>query len=163
MSQPPPNPWGGSPFSHPPQPPQPPQRPFPWTPVAIVAGVGLVITVLCGGLVVYSGTLGRALLAIQPSCTVGVTGTAATFTIEGWSTNQDCRNIVSGKPSFLGTFPSGQVYLYTGTPTNPEVCEVDVQGRHVIVRDEGVLKLVGNALCQAMQQQYLSTPSPGAP
>ena len=156
MNQPPPNPWGASPFPQPPPPPRPVKQPFPWMPVALALGVGLVI-VLVLAVFLYSSTFGRALRAIQPSCTVGVTGTAATFTIEGWSANQDCQNIVSGKPSFLGTFPPAHVYLYTSTPTNPEVCEVDVQGRHVIVRDEGVLKLVGNVLCQAMQQ-----PTPGA-
>jgi hypothetical protein len=45
--------------------------------------------------------------------------------------------------------------------SKPEVCEVDVQGRRVNVRDEGVLKLVGNALCQAMQQQHASARTPG--
>lgn len=150
------SPWGGQPFPRPLQSPRPPQQQFPWLPVSIALGVGLVV-VLSLGVIVYSGTFQRTLLAVEPSCTVGVTGTAATFTIEAWSANQDCQTIVSGRPSFLGTFPPAQVYLYTSAPTNPEVCEVDVQGRHVIVRDEGVLKLVGNALCQAMQ---LPTPTP---
>jgi hypothetical protein len=158
QSLPPRDPPPYPPHSHPQQyyspsfpPPPRPLRSFPWTPVAIALGIGLVLA-LSLGVALYSGTAQRILLAVQPSCTVGVTGTAATFTIEGWSANQDCQNIVSGKSSFLGTFPPTRVYLYTGSPTNPEVCEVDVQGRHVIVRDEGVLKLVGNALCQALQQ-----------
>ncbi len=119
--------------------------------------------VLCLTALLYSGTLGRALLAIQPRCTIGVTGTAATVTIEGWSANQDCQRIVSGQQSFLGTFPATHVYLYTGTPTNPEVCEVNVQGRRVIVRDEGALKLNGNAVCQALLQHASGTSKAGRP
>jgi hypothetical protein len=123
--------------------------------VAIILGVGLVL-MLCLGIALYSGALQRTLLAIEPSCTVGVTGTAATFTIEGWTANQDCHSIVDGSQSFLGTFPPSQVFLYTGTPTNPEVCEFDTNGRHVIVRDEGLFKLVGNVLCTAWRNPQQS-------
>jgi hypothetical protein len=122
----------------------------PWRVVAAVGGSILLVCLVAAG-ALYSGTVQRGLLAIEPNCTVGITGTAATMTIEGWAANQDCSTIVGGRSSFLGTFDPSQVYLYTTTPTNPVVCELDRQGRHLIVRDEGVFKIVGNALCQALR------------
>src|SRR5260221_7784882 len=122
-----------------------------WLWVGAICGSILLLCTVAAG-VLYTGTLQRALLAIEPTCTVGITGTAATLTIEGWTANQDCQTIVSGHPSFLGTLDSSRVYLYTTGLTNPVVCELDRQGRHLIVRDEGVLKLVGSALCRALQE-----------
>ena len=106
----------------------------------------------------YTGALQRFLLSIEPTCTVGLTGSAATMTIIAWSANQDCDDLFAGKTTFLGQGTSDVadlnklVYRYTGTPTSPVVCELDIKGRHIIVRDEGALKLVGTQLCENLQR-----------
>ncbi len=147
--------WSGSPA------PAQPQRHFPKGPVIWVVSIALGMCLL-GIILLYSGSLQRLFLAIEPSCTVGVTGTAATMTIQVWSANNDCNALVKNQLSFLGApaAQSGGFYLYTETPTNPVICEVDDQGRHIIVRDEGALKLVGGALCSALEQQIQQQQTP---
>lgn len=124
----------------------------------LLAAAALLMLLFClmlGAFVLYGGSLSRILAAVEPSCTIGIAGSAATITIQGWSAAQDCNQILSGQPSFLDSSGklAGGIYQYTETPTNPVVCELNDQGRHVIVRDEGMLMLVGNSLCQWLEQQ----------
>lgn len=94
-----------------------------------------------------------ALRGVEPACTVGLSGSAATITIQGWSATDDCNKIVSGQPSFLGgPAAPGNVYLVTGAATAPVLCELDKQGRHLIVRDQGFLTLVGTGECELLQK-----------
>lgn len=132
-----------------PAPPPPPQKPS-RAPFYLAMGLVALILFL---LIAYSGAFNSLIQAIEPSCTIGLTGTAATITIEAWSANQDCDAFFAGNPTFLGPAvenPTKNYYRYSGTPTEPVVCEGNDQGRHIIVRDEGALKLVGNSICSSM-------------
>jgi hypothetical protein len=139
----------------------PPQRSGRRGPALIV--VLLVIILLLAGAYLYRDSLSNVVSSAQPSCSLGVTGTSATLTIRGWSASQDCDDILAGRSNFLGSsFPPTNIYKYTGSPTTPIVCEMDEQGRHLIVRDEGSLKLAGNELCFRLRKQPTPVPSPTA-
>ncbi len=62
--------------------------------------------------------------------------------------------MVAGRPNFFGGSGSssgGTVYQVTQTPTQPIVCELDYQGRHVIVREAGTL--LGTLVCKGLQEK----------
>jgi len=72
-----------------------------------------------------------------PSCTIGVTGTAATVTFRGWKSTSAC-----------ASFESRDTYRLTSdAPTQPVICEYVIQGQTATVRDEGALKLIGASIC----------------
>jgi len=108
----------------------------------------------------YWPQITTALISIEPSCTVGITGTAATITIQGWQATQDCNNLFSGNqgPNALQIDPT-KVYRLDSPPGEPVICQVDRGGLRITVRDEGILKLVGNAMCQAILSP---TPQPSS-
>ncbi len=122
----------------------------------ICYGIFLVIAVLImAGLAgLYWPQINKAMHAIEPNCTIGVTGTAATVTVQAWTANNDCHQVINGETAFLsGPLPPKTVYEGTQDTTAPVVCELDMQGRHIIVRDRGLLKLVGNLICQELYKQ----------
>lgn len=87
-------------------------------------------------------------IALGPKCTIGVTGTAATLTVQGWQAADACN-----------TFDPGQslgLYRYAGSVTTPTICQFRMERLLFTVNDEGALKLVGNVLCAALR----SRPSP---
>lgn len=91
-------------------------------------------------------------LSLEPTCTVGVSGTSVTLTIQGWTAPQDCADLLAGRPNFFGgtgTGTGGTIYQVTQTPTQPVVCELDYRGRHVIVREASTL--LGMLVCKALQ------------
>ena len=94
----------------------------------------------------YAPQIISALISIEPSCTVGITGTAATITFQGWQAAHNCTTLISGNQSLQITL--AKVYLLDSPPNEPIVCQVDKDGLRITVRDEGILKLVGNTLCQ---------------
>ncbi len=62
--------------------------------------------------------------------------------------------MVAGRPNFFGGSGSssgGTVYQVTQTPTQPIVCELDYQGRHVIVREAGTL--LGALVCKGLRDK----------
>ena len=152
-------------WTQPPTSPPPPKR-RPWLLISTLMVSSLLVVVIVVALLVfvlYRNTVEQSVLAILPSCTIGYTGSAATITIQGLTANKDCDDAVAGRPGLFcsnpGGCPANRFYHYTGTPTNPEVCETDYHGRHIIVRDEGVLKIVGNQFCQSLMSPQ-STPTP---
>ncbi len=79
-----------------------------------------------------------------PSCTVGVTGTAAKLTFEGWGASGSCDNQLH----------TAGAYRYNGPlPNEPVICQYTIHGIRATVRDEGVVKLVGNLLCADLTKQ----------
>ena len=86
---------------------------------------------------------------LHVDCTVGFVGTAASVTVQGVLAGQSCQQILNGSK---GTF--GQPYALTVAPTQPVVCEFTQGMQTYMVRDEGLLKLVGNALCYAINKAH---------
>lgn len=79
-----------------------------------------------------------------PSCTVGVTGTAATLTFKGWNAWGSC----DAQLASAGLYRSDAATL-----TAPIICQYTTHGMRATIRDEGSLKLVGNVLCQSLRKQ----------
>lgn len=105
--------------------------------VALLIGIG--VTVL--GLFLWFGV-------INASCTLGINGTAANITFQGPNASSVCSGTVQRNPSHY--------YQYQGDPTGTELCVGDYQlnsggSVHYIVRDTGLLNLVGSAVCKSLQ------------
>src|SRR5579864_4349952 len=87
--------WAGTPIT--PQPPVPP--PLPKAQKGHKALISLIIAALLLLLplfgYLYAPQIMSALISIEPSCTVGVTGTAAAITFQGWNSTNDCTALVS--------------------------------------------------------------------
>jgi hypothetical protein len=80
------------------------------------------------------------------NCTVGVVGTAASVTVQGIFAGRQCRAWLhdsEGQP--------GQFFELTQTPAQPVVCEYSHARLHFTVRDSGILKVVGNGICQSLR------------
>lgn len=125
----------------------------------------LLVLVLFAGVAfaVYAPSFDDLLVSLQPHCYVGVTGTAASITVRGWTANSDCDQIVTGSDTSLIHSHTLNFYRLTEPPQQPVICEIDYSGRHLIIRDEGMLKLVGNSLCayflQSSTGSQTSTPT----
>lgn len=81
----------------------------------------------------YRTQLGLFLRNLEPSCSISFIG--ATITVQAWSANDDCEQMLFGPDNFTGVdwkggHPASEV---SGTIT----CEYDLAGRHLIVRDAG--------------------------
>jgi len=119
----------------------------------IILGVTLAILVVV--IPLYWSQISHLFLGLEPSCTIGVTGTNATLTIQAWDADSACQQLVDRN----NAQHPGQYYIFTGETNAPVLCEVDMQGRHYTVRDQGIFDLVGNALCKGLEGQG-STPNP---
>lgn len=73
------------------------------------------------------------------SCTVGVSGTDATLNVRGWRASTLCARLVD--KSTRG------YYRRDAAPGGSVLCEYDDAGRHYTVRDQGVMMLIGRAVC----------------
>ena len=106
---------------------------------------------LVGVLLAIAGTAGIAYanedvgMAIGPSCTIGVTGTAASLTVKGWRAVDACNTFDAGTSILL--------YRYSGAVTTPAICQYQMQGLRFTVNDEGVLKAIGNILCASLRSK----------
>lgn len=111
----------------------------------------LIIAVLTILAVVYLSTLPRSSSApavlSPPVCMVGITGTRATVTVEGWGAPDFCNRFVA--QSSIG-------YLRTQPVTEPVVCEYQLGDLHITIRDQGLLLIWGNKLCQELRDRVQS-------
>jgi hypothetical protein len=112
----------------------------------VLTGLALLLS---GGALLYAfPQVGRV---IEPTCTVGLTATTTTITIVAWSAHDDCDRLVHGKTNFLGSpVPAGSIYATNPAPYT--LCELDIQNRHLIVRDRN-LNLVGSGECELLRLQ----------
>lgn len=106
----------------------------------------LVAIGICGA-TLYQQQLSVFFRNLEPSCSIGIGTTAVT--VQAWSANDDCQKMLLGQDNF-----TGQNWLKLGaSPVSDTsgaiVCEMDMQGRHVIVRD-GSMSNNGAAICAMM-------------
>lgn len=99
------------------------------------------ILLFLGGLFYFS---------VTEECTVGVTGTAATLSIRGYSAKTSCDQWL--RNSTVATYT-----LTHGTPATPIICQYVIGRRFgadttATVRDEGSLKIVGNTMCDSLRK-----------
>jgi len=79
-------------------------------------------------------------------CYVGVKGTA----------NDTCKALIANPAKYVGDIAEDSakdLYAMSERPTEPQVCEYTIDGRNFIVRDEGMLKVVGNVLCSGLAKR----------
>lgn len=86
-------------------------------------------------------------------CYVGVTGTEASVTVKDMFPDETCQAIIANPAKYFGDIAedtSKDLYAMSEAPKQPVVCEYTVEGKHFIVRDDGMLKVVGNILCNGL-------------
>jgi hypothetical protein len=87
------------------------------------------------------------ILPIPTTCTIGVSGSAANVTLAGIAANHACDEASS---------QSTMLYHMSETPQGNELCEGDIQNKgvslHYIVRDSGLLNLVGGYICSKLRE-----------
>jgi hypothetical protein len=89
-------------------------------------------------------------------CYVGVRGTAATVTVKSTFSGETCKALISNPAKFVGDIAEDSakdLYAMSERPTQPQVCEYTIDGKTFIVRDEGMLKVVGNVLCSGLAKR----------
>ena len=91
-------------------------------------------------------------------CYVGVRGTAASVTVKSMFPGGTCETLISNPAKYVGDIAEDSakdLYAMSERPTQPVVCEDSIDGRRFVVRDEGVLKVVGNILCSGLARRAL--------
>ena len=89
-------------------------------------------------------------------CYVGVSGTAASITVKGMFPDDTCKALISNPARYIGEVAEDsprQLYSMSERPTQPVVCEYTVDSKHLIVRDDGMLKVVGNIVCSGLAKR----------
>ncbi|MBM3175032.1 MAG: hypothetical protein FJZ93_04790 [Chloroflexi bacterium] len=82
---------------------------------------------------------------LRTECYVGVKGQAASITVRGPLAGQTCSDIVAKQK-----WNPAQIEFYEldRPPSEPILCEYDISGLHVIVRDRGLIPAIGMLLCE---------------
>ncbi len=122
----------------------------------------LFVFFIVGGVIVVEisslAQFGAMVWPFPVSCTLGITGTAANVTLSGFGANLACSKGVQQYTSVLYS---------SSNPAGNEMCEGDIKADgipvHYLVRDSGVLNLVGNYLCSQLSKGMLPdapTPTP---
>jgi len=109
-----------------------------------VLAVGAVIFLILASVVTPLDT--PILGELRYSCAVGVVGTAASVTVRGILAGRQCRAWLRDSH---GQF--GQFFELTHTPTQSVICEYSHAHLNYTVRDSGILKIVGNGICQSIR------------
>jgi len=92
-----------------------------------------------------SGLLSPVARLVESDCTVGIANSNASITVHGVAPDAYCDQL----RTWLG---QGRGYVMRSPPAQPVICEYTVSGYRITVRDQGVLKLVGNQACQQLAQ-----------
>ena len=79
-----------------------------------------------------------------PRCTVGVEGTAASLTVEGSQARLFCDEVRRREPGWYEARDESRL---------PLVCVQTIAGQEYRVHDDGIFKLVGNALCLQLRRR----------
>jgi hypothetical protein len=123
------------------QPPQQPPRPR--------KRIGLLLAVFVLLVTIAATVVGVLVYNVNhATCTIGVSGTAATVTLTGVDAPDLCSRLIKTNTS----------YKYEGEPSGAQMCSGDYSlpnGNvvHYIVRDSGAFLLAGNQLCKFFMGQ----------
>jgi hypothetical protein len=98
--------------------------------------------VLCGSclVIVMITPLGKPL---RIDCSIGIVGTSVSITVRGMLAGRTCQT--------LAMSTSADFFELSDKPTEPVICEYTRDRLHYIVRDTGVLKLYGTAICDQLR------------
>lgn len=95
---------------------------------------------------------------VRPGCSVKVVAHNASVTVEGIFAGQACEALLRDPQTVLGPVPEplndpANWFEPTEAPREPQMCRYTVSGQTFTVRDEGVFKILGQYLCQALKQK----------
>jgi hypothetical protein len=105
----------------------------PWAGYAILLVLVLAILLVLSS--VYKQQFNSLLIGFEPSCSMREYG--ATITVQAWSANDDCQRMEYGQDNFSGVIWHN--ISATNIADGPVACEMDIDGRHVIVRGDGIV------------------------
>lgn len=89
---------------------------------------------------------------LRTECYVGVKGKAASITIRGPLAGQTCSDIVANQEwDILKGILQIEFQELKSRPSEPIICEYDISGYHVIVRDRGLIPVIGIYLCESIK------------
>lgn len=134
--------------------PAPPEPPPPGSPASAAPSVqtrrrfntrawyaaGVIVAIIVGLLIA------RPYLPIP--CTVGASGSALNVTVDGWAAGKACDAMMN-----TASFNVNGFTPYSTNPFGNVVCVVPLGTVTYTVRDVGVFDILGNAVCQYLQQQ----------
>ena len=83
----------------------------------------------------------------QSNCVLGVQGTRATLTLQGFGAKSRCKRFADRNHDF---------YVRKQAAVEPVICEGDKDGLHYAVRDEGLIVLIGRVTCARMSDKSLT-------
>lgn len=89
-------------------------------------------------------------------CYVGVRGSEASITVRASFPGATCDALIKRPADYIGDIAEGnrrEFYAMSEKPTQPAICEYTLDGKRFIVRDDGLLKLVGNVLCSGLARR----------
>ncbi len=119
----------------------------------LVPGVVVLIVLGIALEIVSQLSFGALVWPFPTSCTLGITGTAANVTLSGFGANLACGKVAQQY--------SEHVYQVSGSAQGSELCEGDITADgltlHYLVRDTGMLNLVGNYVCSQLVKNEMPT------
>ena len=75
---------------------------------------------------------------------------------QGHVSERPCKALIANPAKYVGDIAEDSakdLYAMSERPTQPQVCEYAIEGRTFVVRDEGMLKVVGNVLCSGLARR----------
>ena len=121
----------------------------PWLVVVALLGFGAVAW--------FSGALGSIAPGVAPAhCTVGLNGAAVSVSVDGPGAMSQCQSFLSQ------TTNGGSWYVYAAglQPAGAMICQVAYANDTFAVRDQGLLNLYGNSICQNLSNLAGGRPTP---
>jgi hypothetical protein len=109
------------------------RQPLPWGGYALLLALVLAIFIVFSQL--YKQQFNSLFSGFAPSCSMRLYG--ATITVHGWSANDDCERMEYGQDNFTGVIWHNA--SATTITDGPVACEMDIDGRHVVVRGNGIV------------------------
>jgi hypothetical protein len=106
---------------------------LPWGGYAILLLLVLAIFFVLSN--VYKQQFNSLFSSFEPSCSMR--GYGATITVQAWSANDDCEAMIYGQDNFTGVIWHNMTA--TTVVDGDVACEMDMNGRHVIVRGNGIV------------------------
>jgi len=107
---------------------------------------------LLGGLIAFVAVLFFGIQFVRGaatplSCTVGANGVAVSVTARGTSARSVCDQLIAQTIAGYRL-----VYSANQESSNPTICSVSLNGNNITVHDSGTFKILGNAICAALNQ-----------
>jgi hypothetical protein len=119
---------------------------------AAALGATLALMLVIGGVAAALGNWNGIGQMVGPNCSFGVTGTAASITVRGWSSGAACKALRSGA--------NFQTYDLPREASNqPVICNYPLLNDRIVVHDEAA-GTAGGTLCQALHDAFNRPASP---